>query len=434
MRAFLRTMLNVTRTFSPCAPRTGWKARVTFVSLFCLLLLGVAPASRPTHDLAGHLFDDEQHPLADVEIKLSYSDGIHWRAMSSVKTDAKGAFLFKSVSLSSARDARLMVLAIPNDRAIARAQVFSRKIGEPLELVSRRAKEVSGRVVLPDGSPAKDVAIHLWSLQRPQQPNDFGWWWFPEKDTVLDAKTDADGNFTIGHVPDDAKDVMLMSEQKGFAQIREHGPADTPFTIELKPEARITGRALFASDHKPAPRVKIYTQGADKSQSQETYTDDAGRYELTNLGADKYNIWIEAPNYTCVAIDSLQVSAGEKVEAPDLALVHGGFIKGKVIDQATNEPICPGDDADVAIYGPSRPESGAAVETSLIAKDGTFAIRCAPGMNRIYIRCGEGWTGVAPKEFRLNVEEGQTVSTDFTVRKMTDAEIERQKRGVIIDD
>jgi 5-hydroxyisourate hydrolase-like protein (transthyretin family) len=405
-----------------------------FPSLLFIALLGAAPVSQPTHDLTGHLLDDEQHPLADVEIKLTYSDGIHSRPLTSVKTDAKGAFVFKSVALSDDRDARLMVLAIPKDRAIARAQVFARKLGEPLNLVSRPAKKISGRVFLPDGSPGKDVVIHLWSMQFPGNRNDFGWWWFPEKDTVLDGKTDADGNFEIGHVPDNVKSVMLMSEQKGFAQVRENGDADTPFTIELKPEARITGRALFASDHKPAARVKICTQGADKSQSQETYTDDAGKYELTNLGADKYNIWIEAPNYTCVAVNSLQVSAGEKVDAPDLELVKGGFIKGKVVDQATNEPICPGDDADVAIYGPSRPESGAAVETSLIQKDGTFSIRVAPGNNRIYIRCGEGWKGVKPDDIRLNVEEGQTVTQDFTVRKMTDAEIERAKSGAIIDD
>jgi hypothetical protein len=402
--------------------------------LSCLILIGAAPVSQPAHDLKGHLFDDEQHSLADVEVKLSYSDGIHWRVIGSVKTDAKGAFVFKSVSISDDRDARLMVLAIPKDRAIARAQIFARKLSEPIELVTRPAKEVSGRVLLPDGSPAKDIVVHLWSLQRPQQPNDFGWWWFPEKGTVLDAKTDAEGNFTIGHVPDDTKSVMLMSETKGFAQVRENGDANMAFTIELKPEARITGSAFFASDHKPAAHVKIYTQGADKSQSQETYTDDAGKYELTNLGADRYNIWIEAPNYTCVAVNSLQVSAGEKIDAPDLELVKGGFITGKVIDQATNESICPGDDADVAIYGPSRPESGAAVETSLIQKDGTFSIRVAPGNNRIYIRCGEGWKGAKPDDLRLNVEEGQTVTTDFTVRKMTDAERERAKSGVILDD
>ncbi len=399
-----------------------------------LTLIGAGPASQPTHDLKGHLLDDEQHPLADVEIKLSFSDGLHWRPITSIKTDAQGAFVFKSVTLSDDRDARLMVLAIPKDRAIARAQIFARKLAEPIDLVSRSAKEVSGRVLVPDGSAAKGIVVHLWSLQRPSQPNDFGWWWFPEKNTVLDATTDAEGNFTIGHVPDDAKSVMLMSETKGFAQVRENGNAETPFAIELKPEARITGRALFASDQKPAPHVKIYTQGADKSQSQETYTDEAGRYELTNLGADKYNIWIEAPNYTCEAVDSLPVSEGDRIDARDLELVRGGFIKGKVIDQASGEPICPGDDADVAIYGPSRPESGAAVETSLIAKDGTFSIRVAPGNNRIYIRCGEGWKAVDPKEFRLNVEEGQTVTADFTVRKMTDAEIERQKSGVLFND
>ncbi|HTL30107.1 MAG TPA: carboxypeptidase-like regulatory domain-containing protein [Tepidisphaeraceae bacterium] len=400
----------------------------------CVTLLGAGPASRPSHDVKGHLVDDEQHPLAGVEIKLSYSDGLHWRPITTVKSDAQGSFVFPSVSLSDDVNARLMILALPANRALARAQIFRRKLDDPVELVSRPAKEITGRVTLPDGSPAKGVLIHLWSMQRPQQPNDFGWWWFPEKDPALDSQTDAEGNFKIGHVPDDVKSVMIMSNPKGFAQVRINGDADTPFKVELQPEARITGRAFFASDHKPARRVKIYTQGADKSQSQEVYTDENGRYELIGLGADKYNIWIEAPDYTCEAIDSLQVTAGEKVDARDLELVKGGFIKGNVIDQATNQPICPGDDADVAIYGPSRPESGAAVETSLIIKDGTFAIRVAPGTNRIYIRPGEGWKAVQPKEFRLGIEEGQTVTTDFTVRKMTDAELERQKSGVIVDD
>lgn len=164
----------------------------------------------------------------------------------------------------------------------------------------------------------------------------------------------------------------------------------------------------------------------------ETVTDNQGRYKLESLGSNRYNIWAQAEDFTVIALDSFKAETGQTHRARDLLLIEGGFIAGRVVDEATGEPVKPGAASDVLIYGPSRPRSGAAVDHSRIREDGSFQIRVAPGRNYIYLRPGDNWrreeAEVTPLGRWVEVAEGQTVEVEFKIRKYSQVELDKAER------
>jgi hypothetical protein len=162
----------------------------------------------------------------------------------------------------------------------------------------------------------------------------------------------------------------------------------------------------------------VCAQCQQKSAWVTATTDDAGRYRLLGLVDDRYNVWIDGEDVTCAALDGQAVELGATTDAPDLIAIAGGFFVGRVVDADTGEGLRPGDSADVAIYGPSRPRSGAGCDVEPIATDGTFKIRVAPGSNYIYLRADDTrFSPVGDSSFTLPVEAGGAVKIEFKVRR-----------------
>jgi hypothetical protein len=164
-------------------------------------------------------------------------------------------------------------------------------------------------------------------------------------------------------------------------------------------------------------------------------TDADGHYRLESLSTGEYNIWAQADDWAVNAIDSFKAVAGQACTAPDLQLVRGGLIVGRVIDEASGLPVDMEQDSrltkhfhrpDVAFYGPARPRSGAACECVPIERDGSFRLRTAPGGTYVYPRMGpfDEWelsAQIPPPNHdgMTEVAEGQTVEIEFRVRKAT---------------
>ena len=140
-------------------------------------------------------------------------------------------------------------------------------------------------------------------------------------------------------------------------------------------------------------------------------TDSSGRYTMPELEAGTYNTWAVRPGYTVVALDSFLCDGTTTV--PDLSLIRGGTITGRVIDADTGQPAkLEGGMATIGLHGPSRPKSGAAIESAPLQDDGTFFIRAAPGKNLVYIPwCGTNESSSAWVE----VADGQTVEVELKV-------------------
>ncbi len=161
----------------------------------------------------------------------------------------------------------------------------------------------------------------------------------------------------------------------------------------------------------------------------ETVTDSNGRYRFNTLGAGEYNIFAQKKGYTVQAVDSFELTAGKTKTAPNLRLVRGGFVVGKVIDADSGKPVYPDFPSSLKpnvqlSYGPSYPRSGLrngeSGEGTLIQNDGSFKIRLAPGKNCLYLTRLSGlnpWEILSPTKLDVEVREGQTTSVQFMVRR-----------------
>ena len=180
----------------------------------------------------------------------------------------------------------------------------------------------------------------------------------------------------------------------------------------LSNPALLQGRVVYGYNGKPAPGVVVHAQ---RVSGQEPYgfgrvlTNVQGRYQMPKLPAGDYNIWAESDGFTVKALANFGCYGAE--QAPDLRLVRGGIIAGRIIDAATGRPVrIPA--SSVGLHGPSRPESGSGIASAPVMNDGTFFIRAAPGRNYVYLR----WVRTdlkLPTEAWVEVKEGETVAVEL---------------------
>ena len=115
--------------------------------------------------------------------------------------------------------------------------------------------------------------------------------------------------------------------------------------VVLEPAAVIEGRVIDQVSAKPAVEVVVSAQGTNASKiksSPTVRTDGDGKYQLTSLAAGSYNIWANAPARACPAIDTFAVAAGKTYKAPDLKLVEGAWLEGRVVDADSGKPLTKG--------------------------------------------------------------------------------------------
>lgn len=268
-----------------------------------------------------------------------------------------------------------------------------------------QADALTGRVLAGDGKPVAGAEVRVLAV---------GDAFFAETPPPWVTRSAADGSFAIrGIAPGWKCAVTVLADR--FARARIDAGADAEFVFTLAPGATLAGKVVDRSG-KPQVRMRVCAQGVRKSAWVTARTDDQGGYALPGLPDDLYNVWADADELTCIALDSQAVVLGETTKCPDLVVLAGGFFVGTVLDAATGKPVQPGKAADVAIYGPSRPRSGAGCHISPIAPDGTFRIRVAPGSNYVYLRAGEGFEAAEPASFTLDVADGEQRRIEFKVR------------------
>jgi type II secretory pathway component GspD/PulD (secretin)/beta-lactamase regulating signal transducer with metallopeptidase domain len=403
-----------------------------------------APENQTT--ISGQCLDAGGQPLSNALVQVYCRDSgqISITHVAESRTDSAGRFTLGPITAPGEEDwghKSYFVFVPAEDHGPAWKDVnLYQETVEPLELTACNWTTVSGSVVTEDSKPV--AGAHVWvrgivsgeTAEEPSSPvSRFSMHWpLPGWSAI----TDSNGSFRIAGIPDGTR-IQLFVSHRDFAGSIVHVKAGAHAKIELQPAAVITGRVLYGKTGKPAVGVVIGAQSVKTISIPAGWmatggwavTDKQGRYRLESLPAGKYNVSAKAENLTVVALDSFEVKAGEVREAPDLVFIEGGFIAGRVIDEATGKPVKPGQHSNVAIYGPSHPKSGAAVEISEIREDGSFRIRVAPGSNYIYLRPGEDW-GMGRINLRspwVDVAEGQTVEVEFKVRKVSAEELEKER-------
>jgi hypothetical protein len=196
----------------------------------------------------------------------------------------------------------------------------------------------------------------------------------------------------------------------------------------VEPACAIAGRVTYHGTGKPAAGVRIHAQATDITSPSDSElrrrwgtarTDADGRYKFVGLSPTNWNIFVEVDGWTAIAIDALPVLPGQEIKNADLQLVKGGFIEGRVVDQAGNPVVrVQGQRVTVGVYGPARPTSGAAIEAVYLDAKGRFRIRVPPGKNYPYLSSIMPQSVLEGLEFEhegVTVVEGEATEIEFRI-------------------
>jgi len=164
----------------------------------------------------------------------------------------------------------------------------------------RKASHLTGRILLPDGTPAVGAKVKTATKYRA-----YSWKFHNADDYGASDKavTDSDGRFSIV-IDESASFTAMMPGQAPLLvdDLTKRIPianGDSPTDFRLPASNRIKGRVVTA-EGKPVPRA-IVTATRDVKWSEfdmplsftiSCASDELGYYELPPLPADKYRVWV----------------------------------------------------------------------------------------------------------------------------------------------
>ena len=183
----------------------------------------------------------------------------------------------------------------------------------------RKANQLTGRILLPDGTPAVGAKVKTATKYRAyswkhHSPDDYG--------ASDEAFTDSAGKFSI-ETDESASFTAMMPGQAplivdDLAKRIQLANGDAPNDFRLPAANRIKGRVLTAAG-KPAPRAIVTVKREFKwnefdmplSFSTSCAADELGYYELPPLPADKYTVIVAAqlgPNGDAAAYNKVMAT------------------------------------------------------------------------------------------------------------------------------
>ena len=388
------------------------------IALACLVQEPPPPAP-PTQDIAGTV----QGVVAGETVRVTiWQYDMHRDAAEPIadgRADANGAFAFKGVPWMRDHDwgfHSMLVIAKAGERAIGLRELRGdaadcKRVA--VELTPTIA--MTGSVRTANGTPIANAAIEPYYFL-------FG---TGDANAVLlgpnltwHTRSDPKGQFVVRGVPKGVR-MHLRVRHPDFAEATLFGvDAAARCDVDLRPGGVLTGTVRLP-DGKPAVRAVVSVQGHAPGAYlfKQVSTDDAGCYRVASLPEGMFNVWAESDEYTVVALHAVRVAVGETVAEQNLAYVSGGWIVGRVIDDATGASVQPGATADVGMSGPARPpETG--IQCATVRADGTFRIRAPAGQNHVYLRVGAGWNETGRSAGDFEVVDGQETQVEFRARRV----------------
>ncbi|MEM0913147.1 MAG: carboxypeptidase regulatory-like domain-containing protein [Planctomycetota bacterium] len=235
----------------------------------------------PLRDLAGRVVDGGGQPVADA--RLRWSGDPYGRFVEPAEADAEGRFSFDRIP---AVDGVLVAEAPGFARRVVRMEGDAKETTVRLDV----GRGITGRVVDASGKPVDDV----WVLPITSTP----WSHLCGQDALRgrSTRTDADGRFTLKHLPPDVTFTFLKA---GFSDRRGVRLAfDRSHEIKMLAGGAVRGRVV-GPDGRPVERF-VLTFGAPRHREPGdrvggffagyswpgvTFTDADGRFQVTDLTA-----------------------------------------------------------------------------------------------------------------------------------------------------
>ena len=364
---------------------------------------------------SGRVIDNNGVSIADAEVLYSIKFN---PSESAARTRLDGTFRFEFPRPELKKWDRVDIIAMHADYAIGWQNLQPQSTTD-VEIQLATPGIISGKIMNKAGEPIQNAEARIQYLVSANwRPGMRGIGLGIDAMPISSAKTDANGEFMLRGLPQDAK-TNLEIKGLGYAQeMHFQVPVGTEgIEFKLKPEGRVEGRLTYADTGAPVTNAMVVLESIDPTTGWGRARVDAnGNYLLANLPAGMFNLNLyEGPEgWTAVAKEFIKVVEGEIISNVDLTLVRGGIITGRVTDQNTNEPIA---DHHISFHDAARPESQASVHGTETDKTGVYRFRIAPGRAKVYTSAPEGYQDIGQINKYVDVVEGETVAVDFQFSK-----------------
>ena len=380
------------------------------------------PAPQPAEFITGDVVTADGKPAAGATVAvLGYRKDGDAEIQERVQADDNGKF-----TIGLHPDARELFACIPG----AAISAPGRTDATTVHLKLQPAVDVALTWIAPDGAPAAglDVRPRLILFRRDADP-------FPlslslAKDIAADfsGKTDDAGKCTIHGLPRDAE-VLFDIDDPRYAHLdfsasvmmETDGNIVHAHPIKLLNAATISGQLLNPETHEPVAGIELNAQsyGSTRQGWGTAKTDAQGNFTIGQLVPSMYAVSLDVPRdnsspWVAAAAD-VKLAEGQQARA-DLKLERGGTLKGAVRDAATGKGL-PG--MQVGLYGPSRPQHAASIESRTTDADGRFAFHVPAGEQHPYLAmtAPDGYLQPAQQGMQsVTVAAGQTIEVNFDLQ------------------
>jgi len=284
-------------------------------------------------------------------------------------------------------------------------------------------KVITGRLLAPDGKPAAGVRVTLDAINDDVEGQRQGLFVGPtDRDDSIPEfwpkaiLTDADGRFTLRGVPrgvyatlsfrnqDYALDEVTVSTRtdgkiSNLMKAFEIVPVKPDFSYALKPARPVVGRVTDKATGKPLAgiAVEMIPMRAHGGQSFRGRTDADGRYRISGHWTDRTYHTTVFPPANSGYLDATDVQqgwpAGGKELVKDFALTKSQVVTGRVIDEATKQPIA----GAALVYQPElkNPNNDGKHDfrnPTVTDEEGRFSITVLPGSGALSVESPDGNT------------------------------------------
>ncbi|HLK15135.1 MAG TPA: M56 family metallopeptidase [Fimbriimonadaceae bacterium] len=267
------------------------------------------------------------------------------------------------------------------------------------ELRLSLGSHVEGMLKLADGSPATQTRVRvvrvLFGYPDPQRlvPAALA----EDCPLQLAATTDDKGHYSIGDLPAGAS-VGCDADDDRYAQtgidnmftVSPEGTAGR-YDITLRPAAQFIGHVTRAG--KPVAGIVVGAQSINRTTDGqpniygwgEAVTGPDGKYLIRRLPATTYNVALklvdpQQQEFTAVAHEAIPAIEGQTRDGLYFDLIPGALIEGHLFDSA-GRPIAR---AEIGVYGPAHPRTGAWVQGTWTDRFGHYAFRVPAGTQYVY--------------------------------------------------
>jgi RNA polymerase sigma factor (sigma-70 family) len=394
-----------------------------------------ARASAPAAVLLGRVITSAEKPVAGARVLALHTIDNAAKLVAETTSDADGKFAFPSDT-----GPRSFVMIQANGFGLTAAAIGPDvSADEPMEVVMMPPTDLHVKLIGPGDAPAAGVSVSPKYVRA--QPPDFSpsVFWMVELPVEVapqyTATTNERGECVISGLPADGS-TSLQTLDERFAQITSNNSvslgdpqATKEFIIHVQPGGAFRGRVIH-TDGTPAAGIRVGAQSTDGSSSpgwDDDITDAAGRYHLKQLPAGPYNIALDllgdtGKQFTAAALENISLRAGETVTPPDLKLITGALLTGRVTVKEDGQPV---PNVTIGIYGPAHPRIGAWVGNTTTGADGTYAVRLPPGSQYVYFSSAlpAGYESTGPSDSEIKLADGAVGTLNFEVRRTRGATV-----------